>query len=78
MYMNAMSPAGMWIAGMMIKFMFRFNKLSQRSSAHGLEDAQEVKAFYYDLLNTGRQLGVDMPSMRGFEADIQQFHPKHI
>jgi ketopantoate reductase len=75
MYMNS-SPVAMWIAGLAIKVMFRFNKLVQRSSAHGLGDAQEVKAFYYDLLNTGRQLGVDMPAMSAFEPDIQRFDPK--
>jgi len=77
MYMNS-SPIGLWIAGQVIKFMFRFNKLVQRSSLHGLEDIEEVKAFYYDLLNTGRKLGVDMPAMSAFEVDIQQFNPIHI
>jgi len=77
MYMNS-SPIGLWIAGQVIKFMFRFNKLVQRSSLHGLGDIEEVKAFYYDLLNTGRKLGVDMPAMSAFEVDIRQFNPIHI
>ena len=72
MYMNS-SPVGLWIASIAIKFMFRHNKLVQRSSAHGLADAEEVKAFYYDLLNTGRQLGVGMPAMSAFESDIREF-----
>jgi len=72
MYMNS-SPIGLWIASLTIKFMFRHNKLVQRSSAHGLGDAEEVKTFYYDLLNIGRQLGVDMPAMRAFGPDIQKF-----
>ena len=72
MYMNS-SPVGLWIASIAIKFMFKHNKLVQRSSAHGLADAEEVKAFYYDLLNTGRQLGVDMPAMSAFESDIREF-----
>jgi 2-dehydropantoate 2-reductase len=75
MYLNN-SPIAMWIASLAIKVMFRFNKLVRRSSAHGLGDAQEVKAFYYDLLNTGRRLGVDMPAMDAFEPDIQRFDPK--
>jgi 2-dehydropantoate 2-reductase len=75
MYMNS-SPIGLWIAGQVIKFMFRFNKLVQRSSLHGTGDIEEVKAFYYDLLNTGRKLGVDMPAMSAFEADIQKFGEK--
>lgn len=70
------SPIAMWIANLAIKVMFRFNKLVQRSSAHGLGDAQEVKVFYYDLLNTGHRLGVDMPAMSAFEPDIERFDPK--
>lgn len=76
MYLND-SPVAMWIASLAMKVMFRFNKFMQRSSAHGLSDAQEVKAFYYDLLHTGHQLGVAMPAMSAFETDIQQFNPKH-
>lgn len=72
MYLNN-SPIAMWIANLAIKVMFRHNKLVRRSSAHGLGDAQEVKAFFYDLLNTGRRLGVEMPIMSAFEPDIQQF-----
>jgi len=76
MYQNT-APLGLWIAGLVLKAMFRFNKLVQRSSLHGLDDAREVKAFYYDLLNTGRKLGVDMPAMSAFEPDIQGFNPAH-
>jgi len=72
MYMNT-SPFAMWFANQAIKFMFRFNKLVKRSSLHGLDDAEEVQAFFNDLLNTGRKLGVDMPAMSDFEPDIQQF-----
>jgi ketopantoate reductase len=67
------SPFAIWIASLIIKLMFRYNKLVQRSSLHGLGDAKEVQAFYYDLLNTGRQYGLDMPVMSAFEPDIQHF-----
>lgn len=67
------SPVALWVAGLMLKFMFRFNKLVSRSSAHGLGDPQEVKTFFYDLLNTGQKLGVEMPAMLGFEPEIQKF-----
>ena len=30
-------------------------------------------AHHYDLLNNGRQLGVDMPAMSAFESDIREF-----
>lgn len=70
MYLNA-APFGMWLAGLVIKVLFRFNKLVQRSSLHGLDDLEEVRAFYDDLLHTGQQLGVAMPAMSAFEADIR-------
>jgi ketopantoate reductase len=72
MYQNT-SAAAMWIANLAIKFMFRFNKLVIRSSLHALDDAEEIQTFYYDLLNMGRQLGVEMPAMNSFEPDIQKF-----
>jgi 2-dehydropantoate 2-reductase len=72
MYMNT-SPIAMWFANLAIKFMFRFNKVVQRSSLHGLDDAEEVQIFFYDLLHWGRKLGVAMPVMSGFEPDIQRF-----
>ncbi len=72
MYMNS-SPFSIWMAGLAIKLMFRFNKLVQRSSAHGLTDLEEVRTFYYDLLNTGQRLGVAMPAMCDFELDIKRF-----
>lgn len=72
MYRNH-SPFGLWVASLVIKAMFRYNKLVQRSSAHGLEDIEEVKAFYYDLLHTGRRLNVPMPALSAFETDIMKF-----
>jgi 2-dehydropantoate 2-reductase len=72
MYKNS-SPFGMWIANLVIKAMFRYSKLVRRSSAHGLEDIEEVKAFYYDLLNAGRRLNVAMPALSAFEEDIMKF-----
>jgi 2-dehydropantoate 2-reductase len=72
MYMST-SPLALLIAGLVIKFQFRFNKVVQRSSLHGLGDGYEIKVFYDDLLNTGRRLGVDMPAMSSFEPEIQTF-----
>lgn len=72
MYLSNSSLA-IWFASLTIKLMFRYNKLVERSSLHGLGDAQEVRTFYYDLLNTGRELGLTMPVMSAFEPDIQQF-----
>lgn len=43
------------------------------NSAHGLEDIEEVKVFYYDLLNAGRRLNVAMLALSAFEVDIKNF-----
>jgi 2-dehydropantoate 2-reductase len=61
------------IAGLMLRLLFRFNKSVQRGSAHALADPLEIKTSCYDLLNTGRELGVDMPIMNSFENDIIRF-----
>jgi hypothetical protein len=61
------------IAGLMITFMFRFNRSVQRTSAHALGDPLEIKTAYYDLLYTGRELGLPMPIMNSFENDIIRF-----
>ena len=53
--------------------MFRFDEYMRRSSAHGLSDPEEIRAFYYDLLNTGKALGVPMPALSSFEDDIVRF-----
>jgi 2-dehydropantoate 2-reductase len=50
--------------------MFRFSKYIQRNSAHALADPKEIKTFYYDLVNTGADLGISMPTMIGFKKDI--------
>ena len=72
MYLNT-SPLAMLIAGLALKMMFRFDKFMQRSSSHGLSDPQEIKVFYYDLLNKGKEYGISMPALSGFEPDIERF-----
>ena len=72
MYLNT-SPVAMLFAGWVWKLMYRFSEYMRRSSNHALSDPQEIKVFFYDLLNTGRKLGVDMPALSDFEADIQRF-----
>jgi 2-dehydropantoate 2-reductase len=67
------SGAATWLASLGLKFMFRFSPVVRRSSLHALDDAEEIQAFYYDLLNTGRSLKVDMPVMSSFEPDIRRF-----
>ena len=64
------------IAEIMLNIMFRFNKSVKRTSSHALADPTEIRESYYDLLNTGRKLGMEMPTMASFERDIIQFSGK--
>lgn len=61
------------IVSFILRITFRFNKSIQRSSAHGLADPKEIKTAFYDLLNTGLELGVNMPIMNSFKQDINLF-----
>ena len=58
------------IGTIIIKAMFRFSKYIKRNSAHALADPKEIKTFYYDLVNTGAELGINMPVMISFKKDI--------
>lgn len=64
------------IAEIVLNIMFRFNESVKRTSAHALADPREIRESYYDLLNTGRKLGVEMTTMASFERDIIQFGGK--
>jgi hypothetical protein len=58
---------------MAMRALFRFSKAVVRTSAHALADPREIATAYDDLVATGRQLGVAMPVMASFEADIRTF-----
>jgi ketopantoate reductase len=58
------------IGTIVLKTMFRFSKYIQRNSAHALADPREIKTFYYDLINTGEELGINMATMISFKKDI--------
>ena len=53
--------------------MFRHDEYTKRCSAHAFGDPVEVKTFYDDLIATGRDLGVSMPVMENYAADIKRF-----
>jgi 2-dehydropantoate 2-reductase len=57
----------------MIRRMFRHDEYTKRCSAHSFGDPVEVKTFYHDLVATGRDLGVSMPVMESYAADIKRF-----
>jgi ketopantoate reductase len=60
---------GMW----MFKLTLRYSEFAKRSSAHALEDPTEIKVFYDDLMTTGHQFGVPMPTMSSYAPDIARF-----
>lgn len=64
------------ITEIVLNIMFRVNESVKRTSAHALSDPREIRKSYFDLLNTGRKLGVEMPVMASFEQDINTFSDK--
>jgi 2-dehydropantoate 2-reductase len=67
------SPIMRCVAGYAITLMFRFNEAVRRASAHALGDPREIVAAYFDLLSTGRELGIPMPVMNSYEAEVRHF-----
>ena len=53
--------------------MFRHDEYTKRCSSHALGDPVEIKAFYDDLITTGRGLGVSMPVMESYSEAIWRF-----
>jgi hypothetical protein len=64
---------GLAVAGAAMRALFRFSKAVARTSAHALADPREIACAYDDLILTGRTLGVAMPVMDSFAADIRAF-----
>lgn len=71
MYMHPSWPT-MQLASIALR-MLTFNEYQKRCSMHALSDPQEVRTFYFDLLNTGKLLGVPMPAMANYKPDMLNF-----
>jgi ketopantoate reductase len=61
------------LSGVMLSWMFSHDEYRKRCSLHALSDPQEVRTFYFDLLNTGQTLGVPMPVMKSYLPDMENF-----
>jgi 2-dehydropantoate 2-reductase len=72
-YRRATSRTGMMIAELAMRAMFTCNAKVKRASAHGLGDPREIAEAFNAVLRTGKDLGVDMPTMHGFAGDIAAF-----
>lgn len=56
-----------------MKYMFSHDEYQKRCTAHSLSNPRETRTFYFDLLTTGKELGVPMPVMESFGPDIERF-----
>jgi hypothetical protein len=63
-------------ASLAMQMLFKFNKSAARSSAHALADPVEIKTAYEHLIQTGNELGLNMPIMKSFEMDMERFATK--
>jgi hypothetical protein len=61
------------LADFMLVWMFRHDEFTRRSSAHALASPEEIRVFYEDLYETGKALGVQMPTMRLLKPAIDAF-----
>lgn len=56
-----------------LRWAFRYSEFMKRTSAHALADKAEVRAFYYDLLGTARDLGHPMPVFEAYRNAVERF-----
>ena len=56
-----------------VSFTLAHSEYRKRCSLHALADPQEVHAFYFDLVDSGRALGIAMPVMESYRPDILNF-----
>ena len=57
-------------------FILEHSEYHRRCMAHALDDPKEIKTFYDNVLNTGRELNVKMPYFSKFQKDIENFASK--
>ncbi len=55
------------------RLIFQLSEYVRRNTEHALADPRELHTFYYDLITTGRELGVAMPVMLEFKNDVDNF-----
>ena len=56
-----------------IRWMFTFSEWAKRTSAHALSDPREVRAFYFDVLQTAESIGHPMPVFSSYRPVIEAF-----
>jgi len=66
------SRIGTFIAMATLRRMFAFSEWMKRTSAHALSDPREIRAFYYDLLDSATALGYAMPVFSSYRPFIDR------
>jgi hypothetical protein len=72
MYLHPSKLTGL-LAGLVLSRMFAHDEYRKRCSLHALADPEEVRTFYFDVVNSGHELHVPMPVLDSFREDMLAF-----
>jgi 2-dehydropantoate 2-reductase len=61
------------LAGVALRWLFSHDEYRKRCSLHALADPQEVRTFYFDIVNSGHELHVPMPVLESYCEDMLAF-----
>jgi 2-dehydropantoate 2-reductase len=64
-----------WLAGLAVIYAIRFTEKGQRllRASHFTHSPEEMKCYYFDVLNTGESLGVAMPHLSSLREKIERY-----
>ena len=62
-----------WLAGFLFIYFIRFTEKGRRllKGSHFAYSPEEMKRYYFDVLNTGKNLGVAMPNLSALREKIE-------
>ena len=62
-----------WVAGLAVTYGIRFTVKGRRllRASHFSHSPEEMKRYYFDVLNTGESLGVAMPHLSSLREKIE-------
>ena len=64
-----------WLAGLAVIYAIRFTEKGRRllRASHFAHSPEEMKRYYFDVLNTGESLGVAMPHLSSLREKIERY-----
>jgi 2-dehydropantoate 2-reductase len=64
-----------WLAGLAVIYAIRFTEKGRRllRASHFTHSPEEMKRYYFDVLNTGEKLGVTMPHLASLRERIERY-----